>query len=193
MSSLIYSYFERSTAAALKAMEDRMHAELQQQINERIASKLGLGGTMSNKFDFSTALGHLAKNIRCRRASWNPGAFVYRAADDSTTLRFRSEPGALSKVYHPTPDIFATDWELYVDTCTFAEAIEHLRAGGKIRRLGWQDQTGRTFAQRYSPSSEEIWITFPNGVREAWRGYAHEILKNDWIRMPIETATTAKA
>lgn len=188
-----YFGFEESTARALKAMEDSMSVNKQLATNERIAIKLGLGGQMSDKFDFVTALGHLTKNLKCRRASWPVGKYVYRAADDSSTLRFRDAPDALSKVYHPTPDLFATDWEFFVETCTFAEAIEHLRQGGRVRRAGWQDTSGNTFIQRFTMVSEEIWVYFPGGSRQAWRGYAHEILKNDWIKIPITSVTLAKA
>ncbi len=134
----------------------------------------------SNQFDVGTMLAHVKSGQKCRRASWKPGMFVYRAADDSSTLRRKESPEALSAVYHPTPDLFATDWELLIETCSLGEAIEHLRAGGTVRRLSWLDQSGRTFLKA---NAGEVQIHFPGGTKDGWKPYCREVLATDWIKI----------
>lgn len=179
------STFEERTNQSLAEMEAR--AYFRSGISEAARSV-----NMSNRFDFSQMLTNVKAGQKCRRASWvsTPGKYVYRAADDSTTLRCRDveRPEATSTVYHPTPDLFATDWEILVETCTFAEIVEHLRAGGSARRVGWVDTSGRTFIQRYSANSEEIWIYFASGTRQKWQPYAYEFLAKDWIKCGTVTS-----
>ncbi len=151
-------------------------------LNSKIVRKKAKEDIM-NTFGFGTMLDKVSLGLKCRRKCWEQGKYVYRAADDSSTLRTRNfnDPGAASRIYHPTPDMFATDWEVAYEMVDFAEALKHIRAGGKMRRQGWQDP--RTYIQRFSPASDEIWIYFPAGTRQEWRPYCYDFLKTDWIKV----------
>lgn len=177
--------FERATNKTLDEMS--AGAYFKAGISEAVRSM-----TMSNQFSFTKMLEHVTAGRKCRRALWigSPGKYVYRAADDSSTLRTKDStyPNSPSSVYHPTPDLFATDWELVIETCTFGEIVEHLRANGSARRLGWQDNTGKTFIQRYSTTLDDIWIHFPNGTRQKWQPYSYEFLAKDWVKCALVTS-----
>lgn len=176
------STFEKETDKALAEMAARAYFRFG--ISEAARSI-----TMNNRFDFVKMLEYVKAGRKCRRASFPQGKYVYRAADDSSTLRTKdsTDPERASTVYHPTCDLFATDWELVIETCAFGEIVEHLRANGSARRLDWADKTGKTFIQRYSATMDDIWIHFASGVRQKWQPYAYEFLAKDWVK--CETVT----
>lgn len=181
--------FVRSTDATLNEMDAiAARAFHRTSIHEAVVSsklKHEKEKAMNTTFGFGAMLDLVVKGVKCRRRSWEQGKYVYRAADDSTTLRTKdfTRPLEASKVYHPTPDMFATDWEVAVELFDFAEALAHVRAGGKVRRKGWQDS--RTHITRLNPSSDEIWVHFPNGTRQEWRPYCYDFLKCDWIKVDV--------
>ena len=124
---------------------------------------------------FEWALQKMREGGKVRRPSWHANSYcrcILNDSDEFDSLRVAWD-GTESQFLITGEDIFADDWEPYHDGEDFSWALERMKEGKAVRRIGNDEAL---YAHRKS-----MIMNFRNGIWDYSLMSSEDLLANDWV------------